>query len=103
MWYASILRIPVRLSNSVVLYSVVSDSLGPHVLTRLLYPWNFPGKAWGGLPFPPSGDLLTKVEPEFPTVAGGLSHSATWKAPGSAVETARFASKALDGAGVLPL
>ena len=43
--------------------SVVSNSLRPHGLpTRLLCPWNSPGKkCWSGLPFPsPGGVFLTQ-------------------------------------------
>ena len=43
-----------------VSFSVVTDSLWPHGLqpSRLLCPWNFPGKNTGvGKPFPTPGDL----------------------------------------------
>ena len=36
--------------------------------TRLLSPWNFPGK-WSGLPFPSPGDLSDPgIEPGFPAL-----------------------------------
>ena len=49
----------------------MSDSLQPHGLwpTRLLCPWDSPGKKeyWSGLPFPPLGHLLSpEVEPTSP-------------------------------------
>ena len=49
--------------------SVVSDSLQPHGLsTRLLCPWNFPGKNTGS-----PGDLPESgMEPESPALAGGF-------------------------------
>ena len=44
--------------------------------TRLLCPWNSPGKS--GLPFPPPGDLPPPgIEPTSPTLSGGLCHRAT--------------------------
>ena len=50
----------------------MSDSLRPHGLwpTRLLSPWDFPGKSTGnGLPFPSPGDLPNPgVEPGSPAL-----------------------------------
>ena len=69
--------------------SVVFNSLQPHglYLTRLLCPWNSPGKnaGWSGLPFPSPGDLSDPgVEPLSllsPALAGGFfTTSATWEA-----------------------
>ena len=37
--------------------SVMSNSCDPMNPTRLLHPWDFPGKITGGLPFPPPGNL----------------------------------------------
>ena len=57
---------------------VVSNFLQLHglELSRLLCPWDFPGKNTSGLPFPPPGDLLyTPIEPESlvsPALAGGF-------------------------------
>ena len=45
---------------SYAMRSAMSDSLGTHRLqtTRLLCPWNFPGKKyWSGFPFPTPGNL----------------------------------------------
>ena len=42
----------------------MSESLWTVELTRLLCPWDSPGKNWSGLPFPPAGDLLNPgIEP----------------------------------------
>ena len=67
--------------------------LRPHELqpTRLLCPWNFPGK---GLSFPPPGDLLHPgIEPmslKSPALAGGFfTTSATWEAPSQWVSPAK--------------
>ena len=52
---------------------IVSYSLWPHGLqpSRLLCPWDFPGKNTG-LPVTPSRDLPNPgVEPSFPALAGG--------------------------------
>ena len=60
--------------------------------TRLLCPWDSPGKNAGvgcsGLLWPPPGDLPTPgIEPEsltFPTLSGGFfTTSITWEAPGA--------------------
>ena len=59
--------------------SVVSDSSRPHGLqpTRLLRPWDFPGKS--GVPLPSPGDLPDPgIEPGFSRIVGSrfyrLSH-----------------------------
>ena len=49
----------------------MSDSLQPNGLrpTRLLCPWDFPGKNIGGLPFPSPGDLSNPgIEPRSPAL-----------------------------------
>ena len=50
----------------------MSDSLPLHGLwpTRLLHPWNFPGKEyWSGLLFPSPGDFSDPgIEPRSPTL-----------------------------------
>ena len=62
---------------------VVSCGLQP---TRLLCPWDFPGRNnRRGLPFPPPGDLLNPgihpQSPASPALAGGFfTTSATWEA-----------------------
>ena len=66
--------------------SVVSDSLRPHglQLSRLLCPWDFPGKNTGvGLLFPPPGDLPDSgIKPTSPALASRFfTTSATWEAP----------------------
>ena len=56
--------------------SVMPDSLRPHVLqpTRLLCPWDFPGKDTGvGLPFPYPGDLPNPgIEPGSPKLQADI-------------------------------
>ena len=55
--------------------SVVSGSLQPHGLqpTRLLCPWNFPGKNMRGLLFPFPGHLPDSgMDPESPALAAGV-------------------------------
>ena len=76
-----------RWGKESVSHSVMFDSLRPPGLqpTRLLYPWNFPGKNTG-VPFPPPGDLPTPgtelESPTSPALAGGFfTTSATWEAP----------------------
>ena len=66
----------------------MSDSLQPHGLwpTRLLYPWDSPGKKWNGLPCPSPGDLpdpgIKPMSLMFPALAAGFfTTSATWEAP----------------------
>ena len=55
-------------------HSVMSDSLQSHGLqpSRLLRPWDFPGKNIGvGLPFPPPGDHPDLgIKPVSPALAG---------------------------------
>ena len=61
----------------------------PHELqlSRLLCPWDFPGKNTGvGLPFPPPGDLpdsgIESMSPASPALASRFfTTSATWEAP----------------------
>ena len=68
--------------------SVPSDSLQRYGLqpTRLLCPWDSPGKKTGvGLPCPPPGDLprpgIEPASPPSPASAGGfLTTSVTWEA-----------------------
>ena len=73
--------------RSSVSLSRVSDFLRPHGLepTRLLYPWDSPGKNWSGLPCPPPGDLPDPgIEPAslmFPALEGGFfTTGVTWEA-----------------------
>ena len=58
------------LSCTVLIHSVVSDSLQPHGLqpTRLLCPWGFSRQEyWSGLPCPSPGDLLNPgIKPRSP-------------------------------------
>jgi len=64
--------------------SVMSDSLRPHGLwpTRLLHPWDSPGKNTevGGLPFPSPGDLpYPGIEPGSPALeADTLTSEPPW-------------------------
>ena len=60
------------LCNLLFGYSVVFNSWQPSRLsaTRLLCPWDFPGKKyWSGLPFPAPGDLpVPGIEPGSPAL-----------------------------------
>ena len=66
----------------------MSDSSRPHGLqpTRLLHPWDFPGKNTEvGCQKPPLGDLPDSgIEPEAPALAGGFFTS---ESPGATVIT----------------
>ena len=56
---------------AVLSHSAMSDSLWPHGLwpTRLLCPWDSPGKNTGELPCPPPGDLPNPgMEPRSPAL-----------------------------------
>ena len=63
---------------------VVSDSLRPHGLqpTRLLWPWDSPGKNTGSwLPFPPPGNLpdpgIEPISPMSPASTGKFFTTST--------------------------
>ena len=65
----------------------MSDSLRPHGLwpTRLLCPWDSPGKIWSRLPCPPPGELpdsgMETVSLASPALAGVFfTPSASWEA-----------------------
>ena len=82
-------RVRVRRYRCMLSCSVVSNSSQPYGLqpTRLLCPWDFPGKntAVGGLPCPPPGDLpnpgMEPVSLVSPALAGGFfTTSTTWEA-----------------------
>ena len=67
--------------------SVMSNSLLPHGLssTRLLCPWDSPGKNTGGLPCPSPGDLpnpgIESTSLMSPALASGFfTTSPTWRA-----------------------
>ena len=70
-------------SRSIMSYSLWLRGLHP---TRLLCPWNFPGKKyWSRLPCPPPGDLpnlgIEPVSACISCIAGRFfTHWATWKA-----------------------
>ena len=63
-------------SSAVLSRSVMFDSLQPHRLypSRLLCPWDSPGKHWNGLPCPPPGDLPNPgIKPRSPTLQADSS------------------------------
>ena len=88
LWCPKVLYISLQGAQKQIMYvcSVMSDSLGFQGLyaTRLLCPWDFPGKDTRvGLPFPPPEDLPDpEIEPTSPAFFSKwiFSHCATWEA-----------------------